>query len=92
MIGATQDITERVKHLNAIELQNKKLREIAWTQSHIARAPLSRMMGIVSLLKEMVNDSAEFNEWVQHFINSAEELDGLIHDITGKSEEIDLDN
>lgn len=91
MIGATQDITERVKHLNAIEAQNKKLRQIAWDQSHIVRAPLSRMMGIVSLLKEMDYTTAEFKEWIKHFEESGEELDKVIHDITNKSEEINLD-
>ncbi|MFZ4797864.1 MAG: PAS domain S-box protein [Bacteroidia bacterium] len=91
MIGATQDITERVKHLNAIEAQNKKLRQIAWDQSHIVRAPLSRMMAIVSLLKELDYTAAEFKEWIKHFEESGEELDRVIHEITNKSEEINLD-
>ena len=91
MIGATQDITERVKHLNAIEAQNKKLRQIAWDQSHIVRAPLSRMMAIVSLLKEMDYTAAEFKEWIKHFEESGEELDKVIHEITSKTDEINLD-
>src|SRR5665213_195306 len=39
------DITERIKYIGAIEKQNEKLREIAWIQSHIVRAPLARMLG-----------------------------------------------
>jgi PAS domain S-box-containing protein len=91
MIGATQDITERVMHLNAIETQNKKLRQIAWDQSHIVRAPLSRMMAIVSMLKEMDITSDEFKEWIKHFETSGEELDNVIREITNKSAEINLE-
>lgn len=91
IIGATQDITERVNHMNAIEAQNKKLRQIAWDQSHIVRAPLSRMMAIVSLLKELSNTSPEFKEWVKHFDDSSVELDKVIREITSKSEELNLD-
>lgn len=91
MIGATQDITESVIHLNAIEEQNKKLRQIAWDQSHIVRAPLSRMMAIVSMLKDMDISKDEFQEWVKHFEKSGEELDNVIREITNKSEETNLD-
>lgn len=88
MIGATQDITERVNHINAIEEQNKKLKEIAWVQSHVVRAPLSRMMGIVSYLNEIEKNTEEFEEWVQHFKASALELDAIIHEIANKSDSI----
>lgn len=90
LIGAMQDVTEHVKHINAIEDQNKKLREIAWIQSHIVRAPLSRMMGIVDVLKATELNSSEFKEWVNHFVNSSKELDSIIHDISSKTEAIDL--
>jgi PAS domain S-box-containing protein len=89
-IGAMQDITQRVKQMNAIEDQNKKLREIAWIQSHIVRAPLLRMMGIVDVLKDTELNSTEFKEWINHFVNSSKELDSIIHDISSKTEKIDL--
>jgi len=90
MIGATQDVTEREKHIKAIEEQNSKLRDIAWIQSHVVRAPLSRMMGIVNLLNEVELNSEEFKEWVGHFNTSSAELDKVIHDISNKSDEFDL--
>jgi PAS domain S-box-containing protein len=90
MIGATQDITEREKHIKAIEEQNSKLKDIAWLQSHVVRAPLSRMMGIVNLLKEVELNGEEFKEWVGHFNTSSAELDKVIHDISNKSDEFDL--
>ncbi len=44
------DITERQNYIKAIEEQNQRLKEISWIQSHIIRAPLSRIMGLVPLL------------------------------------------
>jgi hypothetical protein len=29
-----------IHHQKTIEIQNKKLRDIAWTQSHVVRAPI----------------------------------------------------
>lgn len=92
MIGASQNITERVKHLNDIELQNKKLQEIAWIQSHVVRAPLSRMMGIVNFLKDVELNTEEFKEWLGHFTKSSEELDSIIHNISNKTYELNLKN
>jgi PAS domain S-box-containing protein len=43
------DITERLAHIKAIEDQNQKMREISWMQSHVIRAPLARMMGLMDL-------------------------------------------
>ncbi|MFX6036039.1 hypothetical protein ABTE74_21885, partial [Acinetobacter baumannii] len=34
----------RSQYVNYIEAQNEKLRNIAWTQSHIVRAPLARIL------------------------------------------------
>jgi PAS domain-containing protein len=41
IIGASQDISERMIHIKAIEAQNKQLQEIAWIQSHIVKSTLS---------------------------------------------------
>jgi len=45
------DITERFTYIEAIEKQNEKLKEIAWIQSHVVRAPLAKIMGLVDLIK-----------------------------------------
>lgn len=90
MIGASQDITDRIRHIKAIEEQNRKLKEISWIQSHVVRAPLSRMMGIVNLLEEEELNSDEFKTWVKYFVDSSKELDNIIKDITVKSNSIDL--
>lgn len=41
------DITDRVKHMETIEKQNERLKEIPWLQSHVVRALLTRMMALI---------------------------------------------
>jgi PAS domain S-box-containing protein len=84
------DISQTVEYLKAIEAYTVKLKEIAWTQSHIVRAPLSRMMGIVNVLKQIGSSNPQFDEWVIHFDNSAKELDNIILDITRKTEAVKI--
>jgi light-regulated signal transduction histidine kinase (bacteriophytochrome) len=50
-VSIALDITERVNHIRAIEEQNRILKDIAWMQSHMVRAPLSRMMMLLTLLE-----------------------------------------
>ncbi|TRX03972.1 response regulator [Flavobacterium gawalongense] len=84
------DITERVQYIKAIEKQNEKLQQIAWTQSHVVRAPLARMMGIVNLIKEMDSTSSEFEDLLNHFSDSGIELDKIIRNIVKKTERINI--
>ena len=73
-----------LEQINAVEEQNAKLREIAWIQSHIVRAPLARMMGLMDLFK---NGEDEKETIVDFLIESAHELDAIIQDITNKAHE-----
>jgi len=87
IIGSMQDITERRKYINAIERSNERLREIAWTQSHVVRAPLARIMGLIELLKNQRNNLDNIEEIIDNILNSSEELDKVIRKITIKTEE-----
>lgn len=84
------DITERLQYIEAIEAQNAKLREIAWIQSHVVRAPLARMMALINA-KDVIEDSEMTQEELfNHIMNSAYELDKIIREITSKTDQIDL--
>nr|WP_285901360.1 PAS domain S-box protein [Arenibacter sp. TNZ] len=83
-----RDITEKRQGQIAIEKQNEKLREIAWTQSHIVRAPLARLMGIIDLFHENLIDDNEKIELLDNVYLSAIELDAIIHDIVQKSQSV----
>jgi PAS domain S-box-containing protein len=80
IMGAIRDITERVNHINAMQEQNLRLREISWIQSHEVRAPLARIMGLVKLL-EASETEPDIKEMVKHLSGSAEELDNVINNI-----------
>jgi PAS domain S-box-containing protein len=84
------DITEKLNYLNAIESQNEKLREIAWIQSHIVRAPVARILGLIELMKMNGNYDTTNQEYFEYVIQSAIELDNIIRDINEKAESTNL--
>lgn len=85
-----QDITEKLYYIEAIEAQNKKLQEIAWMQSHMVRAPLARIMGLVDLIQHVPESGIENSELLDAINSSAIELDDILRSITAKAEQINL--
>jgi PAS domain S-box-containing protein len=87
LVTMANDITERLAYVKAIEEQNEKLREIAWIQSHIVRAPLARIMGLVQLFKmaKIKADEAESETMLTYLGEAADELDDMIKKITDKT-------
>lgn len=84
IIGSMQDITERVGHLEKIERQHAKLHEISWIQAHKVRAPLSNLMGLVSLLQDLHSENEETQKILDLLASSAEELDNVVRAIAAK--------
>lgn len=82
------DITEKLMQIKAIEAQNERLKKITWTQSHVVRAPVARLMGLVDLLKSENVDSNEKDQLLQHIYASAKELDEVIHQIVDESQSV----
>jgi len=76
------DVTERLNYINAIEAQNSKLKEIAWMQSHVIRAPLSRIMGLIAIIRDSEGSTEERDEMLGYLMVSAHELDRVIRNIT----------
>lgn len=83
-ISIQRNITESRKYLQAIEEQNKKFQEIAWIQSHVVRAPLARVMGLVDLLSQQTPGD-ETDVLLQHLSSSAKDLDAIIIDIADRT-------
>ncbi len=77
-------ITQLTNYIDTIEDQNKKLREIAWIQSHVVRAPLARIMMLVDLIQDDSSAAEEKNEMLNNLQSSALELDNVIRDISDK--------
>lgn len=79
------DITESLKYIEAIESQNTKLKEITFNYSHIIRAPLTNMMGIINLVKETDPKSPESLELLDYLFTSCTQLDDRIKEVVEKS-------
>lgn len=90
IIGACitgRDVTARKLYLRSVEEQNKTFREISWMQSHLVRAPLARIMGLLPMLQNAADD--EDKKKIVDYLNiSAGELDDIIRQITEKSTRI----
>ena len=78
IIVQSNDVTEKLNHINTIEIQNKKLKNIAWTQSHEVRAPLSRILGIANIIETLREDPKKLSFWLEQLKNSSQEMDEII--------------
>ena len=87
-IVLANDITDRVNHMETIEKQNERLKEIAWLQSHVVRAPLSRMMALIKELEDDSLTSDEKKQYLAYVLESANELDHIVKDVVKKSQQI----
>lgn len=88
IIGSMEDITERQVYIQTVESQNQRLKEIAWTQSHVVRAPLANIMGIVDLLLDEIDYNEAQGALLAQLSNSARDLDTIIKEIIRKTEMI----
>jgi PAS domain S-box-containing protein len=86
------DVTERLRYVKAVEEQNRKLQEIAWIQSHVVRAPLSKLMALIQMY-DLINESTEMKpeEYRHAILDAADELDAIINNITNKTNQIKLE-
>ena len=88
----SKEITQTIEQVKAIEKQNSILRDIAWTQSHELRGPLSRMMTILGFLHQDIDTGLSNEELLQEMRRTTDEMDAVIKNIVYKSEKVDLDN
>lgn len=87
------DITALNQYLSTIDQQNKILRDITWTQSHLVRAPLARMEGLLDLLRNEAKLEPDNNSPIQTVEDvyaalhqSLSELDEMVHSVTVKAQ------
>ena len=88
MVGASLDVSESRRMIKEIKKQNKILKDIAWEQAHVVRGPLTRLKGLIELLKLEVFDEWSRDELISLIDNSADELDDIVVKIIRKTEEI----
>jgi PAS domain S-box-containing protein len=95
MVGAMNDITERKNfeisrnnYVRQIEIQNEKLKNIAWTQSHIVRAPLTRMLGIMNVIENNNESLDDTLIWLKHLRDAANELDDIVKNMVNEAQNL----
>ena len=79
------NVTERLNYIREIELQNEKLKEISWIQSHMVRAPLARLLGLIALIRDVKDNTSELQYMMNFLEVSANELDQVVREITSKT-------
>jgi PAS domain S-box-containing protein len=85
------DISNRKLDKLTIEDQSKRLKEIAFTQSHVIRKPVANMIGLLNLIEE--ENLNEENKFIFSKIQeSLNELDSVIYDLVGKSVNVKGEN
>lgn len=88
LIGFTLDITKIKIQTQELERQNKKLLEIAWTQSHEVRGPLARLMGLTQILRRYPDEKIDLPSSLDSILSSANELDEIVRKIVRKTESL----
>lgn len=80
----------RNNFVHQIEIQNQQLKDIAWTQSHVVRAPLSRILGIINMIETLDVNDKELLFWIDHLKSSSQEMDEIVRTIVAKTETLHL--
>ncbi len=83
-LAAFQNITEQEEYMKSLKAKNKQLQELSSDQSHLVRAPLARILGIIELLQNIDLEPSEKGELISHLKSSGEELDDALKDISLK--------
>jgi len=99
VVANSRDITDAVKKARDLEIsneryrqQNDQLREIAWTQSHVVRAPLTRLMGLVELVQSGDTAGMPVEMALGLIRSSADELDEVVRRIVSKADKVQYDD
>ncbi|MEO6230044.1 MAG: PAS domain S-box protein [Ferruginibacter sp.] len=82
-----RNVTEQRQYTKAIEDQNAQLKEIAWTQSHVVRAPLAKMIGFLNMIENQPGSESN-KDLLQYVLEAGKELDEIVRDIVKKTEKI----
>ena len=82
MIGGMVDITDRVLAEESLLIRNQQIAEYAFFNSHRVRGPLSRLLGLVSIIDYDNISDEEQKDLLGKVKITAEEMDDMIREIT----------
>lgn len=85
-----QNITQRILHEEEINQQNKQFKEIAFIFSHTVRAPLTNILGLVSVIDEN-NPMNDINKKILDYLKvSAIQLDAVIRNVVDRTVKLNM--
>lgn len=92
LVILTRYLIERLKELitladdrtAAVQIQNGKLKDIAYMHSHLVRAPLAKIVGLIGLL-DMAERPEPEQEILVYLNDSSKELDDVIRSIVDQT-------
>lgn len=85
--GTVQDVSELRRHMQRIELQNKRLKKIAWVQSHRMRSPVASILGMADLFNFDEPDDPMNAEIITNIKELSVKLDEMIHEVDNLTRE-----
>ncbi|GAB3665133.1 hypothetical protein GCM10028791_40860 [Echinicola sediminis] len=88
MVGCMQDVSKLRGIIEQIKSHNQEFSRIAFAQSHLVRAPLARIMGLVIHMREFGFDPDEQEMLLDSLMKSCEELDSQLREIARKTSNI----
>ncbi|UAM97523.1 response regulator [Polaribacter litorisediminis] len=80
----------RNNYVGQIENQNEKLKHIAWTQSHIVRAPLARILGVIDMIETLNENNKDLKFWLEQLKTSSIEMDDIVKNIIKEAQTLNL--
>jgi len=91
MIGAMQDVDKQKKYEYQLLNQNEQLKEIAWINSHEVRRPLSNILGLIGLIKDVAKNP-EVIQLIELLSVSSKELEDAVTRINRQTAETNADH
>jgi PAS domain S-box-containing protein len=82
--GTVQDITARKRYEQELEIINSRLSKMAWEQSHLARAPLSKVLSFTEEIEQGLKQGTSpesIQEDLESLKSSAQELDQALRNL-----------
>ncbi len=74
-----------LENLHLREKKNIELADIAYLQSHIMRAPVANIIGIIQLMQDEGIKESDKSQLYKDLLISAKALDDLIPDVSNKA-------
>jgi PAS domain S-box-containing protein len=91
IFGIIKDITKEENYVRKVELQNLRLKEVAWLNSHELRGPLVSILSLLESIDE--NEKKNFSSLnIEHLEKSLYKIDDSIKKIANKLEIYDLNS